>query len=134
MRALSCDDVDRQLPLLVIGDLTADEEHDLDAHALDCSSCAVEIAESRRLAGILDEIPSLEDLDARVALALPILRARIVSVLPRRAGYDRIDSPLGPLFLVVSGDGLCAVRFADTEEGVAAWARESDLTADAGRG
>lgn len=127
MKALSCADVVQQLPLLVIGDLTADEEHDLDTHALDCADCAAEIAGSRRLAELLDEIPAVEDLDARVALALPTLRQRIVSALPRRAGYDRVDSPLGPLFLVVSGDGLCAVRFADTEEGVAAWASESDL-------
>jgi methylated-DNA-[protein]-cysteine S-methyltransferase len=127
MKALSCDDVVHQLPLLVIGDLTDDEEHDLDVHALDCAECAAEIAESRRLAGILDEIPAVENLDARVALALPLLRQRIGAMLPRPAGYDRIDSPLGPLFLIVSGDGLCAVRFSDTEAGVAAWADESDL-------
>ncbi len=128
MRALSCDDVVQQLPLLVVGDLSADEEHDMDVHALDCPECAAEIAESRHLAAILDDIPAIDDLDARVAMALPMLRARISAVLPRRVGFDRIDSPLGPLFLVVSGDGLCAVRFAETETDVATWAGESDLS------
>jgi methylated-DNA-[protein]-cysteine S-methyltransferase len=128
MRALSCDDVGQQLPLLVIGDLSRDEERDLDVHALDCPECAAEIADSRRLAGILDEIPSIEGLDARVALALPALRERIRSSLPRRAGFDRIDSPLGPLFLVVSSDGLCAVRFHETEDGIDSWAQSSDLS------
>ncbi len=127
MRALSCDEVVQQLPLLVIGDLTADEEHDLDVHALDCRECALEIAESRRLALLLDEIPAAENLEERVATALPLLRERIAAVLPRRAGFDRIDSPLGPLFLVVSSNGLCAIRFLDTESGVDAWAKASDL-------
>lgn len=128
MKSLSCDEVVQQLPLLVIGDLTADEEHDLDMHALDCKECALEIAESRRLAAILDELPAVEGLDERVATALPLLRQRIGAVLPRRAGYDRIDSPVGPLFLVVSAEGLYAVRFNDTEDGVTTWAGESDLT------
>lgn len=127
MKALSCDEVVQQLPLLVIGDLTADEEHDLDVHALDCAECAVEIAESRRLAALLDELPAVDDLDERIAMALPALRQRISAALPRHAGYDRIDSPIGPLFLVVSAQGLCAVRFNDTEGGVSEWAEQSDL-------
>lgn len=127
MKALSCDDVVQQLPLLVIGDLNADEEHDLDVHALDCPECAVEIAESRRLAGMLDEMPIVENLNYRIAMALPILRQRIASALPRRAGYDRIDSPLGPLFLVVSADGLCAVHFRETDEGIESWARANEF-------
>ncbi len=128
MRALSCDDVVQQLPLLIIGDLSADQEHDMEVHALDCPECAAEIAESRQLAAILDHIPEVEDLEARIAMALPSLRERITAVLPRRVGFDRIDSPLGPLFLVVSGEGLCAVHFDDTEGGVADWATESNLT------
>ncbi len=128
MRALSCDDVVQQLPLLIIGDLSADEENDMDVHALDCPECAAEIAESRHLAAILDEIPAIEGLDARVAMALPALRERIHTVLPRRVGFDRVDSPLGPLFLVVSGDGLCAVHFGDTEADITAWASDSDLS------
>ncbi len=127
MRQLSCDEVEEQLPLLAIGDLTADEENDLDVHALDCDFCANEISLTRRLAGILDVLPEMEDVSARVATALPLLRERIDEALPRRAGYDRVDSPLGPLFLVVSSDGLCAVRFHDTEENVVDWARSSDL-------
>jgi methylated-DNA-[protein]-cysteine S-methyltransferase len=127
MRALSCGEVVQQLPLLVIGDLSADEEQELDFHGLDCPECAADIAESRRLAGVINRIPTLDDVDARVALALPLLRARIMSALPRPAGFDRIDSPLGPLFVVVSANGLCAVRFHETEEGIEGWAQEHGL-------
>ena len=127
MKQLSCDEVEEQLPLLAIGDLTADEEHDLDTHARDCDFCAHEIAVTRRLAVVLDTLPEFENVGERVVTALPLLRERIEAALPRRAGYDRIDSPLGPLFLVVSGDGLCAVRFHDTEEDLVDWARSSDL-------
>ena len=127
MRTLSCDDVVQQLPLLVIGDLTTDEEHDLDVHALDCPECAVEIAETRRLAGILDEIPAAENLDARIALALPTLRERIIAELPRRAGFDQIDSPLGSLYLAVSANGLCALRFAESDADLTVWANQNHL-------
>lgn len=127
MKALSCGEVIRQLPLLVIGDLGPDEEQDLDVHALDCPECAAEIAESRRLAGVLNQVPALENFEARVAMAIPALRERIMSALPRRAGFDRIDSPLGPLFVVVTSDGLCAVRFHETEEGIEEWSQLNGL-------
>ena len=128
MRELSCDEVMEQLPLLVVGDLSHDEEHDLDVHGLDCPECATEIAESRRLAEIIEEIPSAESLSERIARAMPIVRARIMAALPRRVGYGQMLSPLGPLYLVVSDQGLCAIHYHESEEGIVAWGKACDLS------
>jgi methylated-DNA-[protein]-cysteine S-methyltransferase len=127
MKELSCDEVMEQLPLLVVGDLNQDEEHDLDVHGLDCAFCAAEIAESRKLAEIIEHIPHAESLDERVAQAMPLVRARLLSALPRRAGYGQMRSPLGPLYLVVSNEGLCAIHYHESEEGIVAWGKASDL-------
>lgn len=129
MKQLSCDEVMEQLPLLVVGDLNQDEEHDLDVHGLDCAECAAEIAESRRLAGLIEDIPRVEALDERIAQALPLLHARLLAALPRRASYGQMSSPLGQLFLVVSDQGLCAIHYHETEEGIVAWGKASDLSA-----
>jgi methylated-DNA-[protein]-cysteine S-methyltransferase len=128
MKELSCDEVMEQLPLLVVGDLSGDEEHDLDVHGLDCPECATEIAESRRLAGIIEDIPRVESLSERIARAMPVLRARILAALPRRVRYGQISSPLGPLYLVVSDQGLCAIHYHESEDGIVAWGKASDLT------
>jgi methylated-DNA-[protein]-cysteine S-methyltransferase len=116
-----------QLPLLVVGDLSGDEERELDVHGRDCSECAAEIAESRRLAGIIEDIPSAESLSERIARAMPMLRARIMAALPRRVSYGQMMSPLGPLYLVVSDQGLCAIHYHESEEGIVAWGQASDL-------
>jgi len=127
MRELSCDEVMEQLPLLVVGDLSHDDEHDLDVHGRDCAECAAEIAESRRLAGIIEEIPRAESMSERIARAMPMLRARLMAALPRRVGYGRMSSPLGPLYLVVSDQGLCAIHYHESEDGIVAWGKASDL-------
>lgn len=123
MRELSCDEVMEQLPLLVVGDLNQDQEHDLDVHGLDCAECAAEIAESRRLAGIIDDIPRAESLNERIAQAMPLLRERLLAALPRRAVYGEMSSPLGPLYLVVSEQGLSGLHFHETERGIVGWAK-----------
>ncbi|HVX30838.1 MAG TPA: methylated-DNA--[protein]-cysteine S-methyltransferase [Nitrolancea sp.] len=127
MRQLSCDEVMERLPLLVVGDLDQDEQHDLDAHGVYCAECAAEIAESRRLAEIIDDIPRAESLNERIAQALPVLRSRLMAALPRRVGYGQMRSPLGPLYLVVSDQGLCAIHYHESEEGIVAWGKASDL-------
>jgi methylated-DNA-[protein]-cysteine S-methyltransferase len=127
MRELSCDEVMEQLPLLVVGDLNQDEEHDLDVHGLDCAECAAEIAESRRLAGIIEDIPQAESLSERIARAMPLVRARLLAALPRRAAYGQMASPLGPLYLVVSDQGLSCLHFRETEHGIVGWAKTRGL-------
>ncbi len=127
MNDLSCDDVVARLPLLIIGDLPSGEEAEIEHHAETCRECKGDIAESRRLSAALDHLAQDPGFGQRVAGVMPALRERLLSQLPRQAAYERIDSPLGPLFLVVSASGLCGVRFDRDEKTVVEWSQKGSL-------
>lgn len=127
MKDLSCDEVVERLPALVVGDLSPEDERAIEAHNATCAECAQETEESRALASLLDLLAREPVVPHRVEAMAPDLRGRILAALPRAAAYDRLDSPVGPLYLVASDRGLCAVSFGGDEAGVVAWSRAAGL-------
>ncbi|HUZ02656.1 MAG TPA: methylated-DNA--[protein]-cysteine S-methyltransferase [Thermomicrobiaceae bacterium] len=122
MKDLSCDEVMERVPALVIGDLTPLEQQEISLHTAICAECAQEIDACCVLSETLDSLAESESIQARAVAALPGLRDRLLAALPGRAAYDRLDSPVGPLWVVVSERGLCRVAFGGTEEETVEWA------------
>lgn len=127
MKELSCAEVVDRIPALVAGDLTEEEIEAVDVHVAGCPACAREVGQGRALSEILDRIATRGSVAARADAALPALRERLRELLPQEAAYARINSPLGPLYLVASASGLCRVSYGGSEEETAAWSREQGL-------
>lgn len=116
MKELSCDEVMERIPALVVGDLTPQEEAAIAHHTAICEECAVEVDQGRALAQTLDLLAERERFAHRVALALPALRERLLAALAPEMAYDRVDSPVGPLYVVVSPRGLYRVNFGGSDQ------------------
>lgn len=127
MSELTCDEVLDRTPALIAGDLSTEEEAEIARHAATCSECAAEVDLSRRLSDALNLIAARESVARHVAEQEPVLRRRLLATLPRAAAFDRIDSPLGPLFLVVTDAGLCRIAYRGTDADLEAWGEAHDL-------
>lgn len=122
MSELSCEQVMERIPALIVGDLSPDEEAEIDRHAQSCASCAAELREVWMLARALDQLAEQSGLTERIAEALPTLRERIRAALPAEIAYDQIDSPIGPLLVAATEDGLCRVSFGESDDELGSWA------------
>jgi hypothetical protein len=78
---MNCDSVSKLIPLYFYGEVTPDEEDQVDQHLHECAACAAELEQHRALAGALDqrraEVPPLlleecrDDLLAAIAGGAP---------------------------------------------------------------
>lgn len=127
MREVSCKEVMERVPALIVGDLSPAELAEIDLHTSSCQACAQEIRASRALSQLLDDVAEADGLRSGVGQTPPELRKRIMSVLPREAVYDQLDSPIGRLYVVASEDGLFQVQFGGTDEDVSAWVQARGL-------
>lgn len=127
MKDLSCEEVMERVPALVVGDLTPLEQEEIELHTATCRSCAREVDACCALSETLDSLADMGSIRVRTAAALPGLRDRLLAALPTRAAYDRLDSPVGPLWVVVSERGLCRVAYGGTEEETVDWAARVGL-------
>ncbi|MFM9108183.1 MAG: methylated-DNA--[protein]-cysteine S-methyltransferase [Chloroflexota bacterium] len=90
------------MPAAILGDLDAAETARLAAHAASCGPCGEELAAHRRLGAALDAACDPGE------VAVPAVR------LPGpgpAAWQARVESPIGPIVLAASGEGLCALSF-----------------------
>jgi methylated-DNA-[protein]-cysteine S-methyltransferase len=76
-------------------------------HTADCRYCANELDRYERIDDTLDRLPPPWSAEPP-PLPPPVLRHP-------RAGYARIDSPVGPLFLAATEAGICEIDFASGE-------------------
>lgn len=127
MRDLSCDEVIERVPALVVGDLTPLEQEEIARHTATCPECAEEIETCCALSDTLDTLAGSPSLRDQTVAALPGLRERLLASLPARAAYDRLDSPVGPLWVVVSERGLCRISYGGSEEETVEWAEQAGL-------
>jgi methylated-DNA-[protein]-cysteine S-methyltransferase len=113
---MTCDQFARQLDRLVIGDLRDAAVSAMQGHAADCACCGVEWRRSGGLRGLLaaarDDDPDLSTVGQA--------RARLRGGLDR-AGHPPIrfgslTTPVGPLFVGVTDQGVCDVTFGQSSE------------------
>lgn len=99
-----CDVACEAMPGFVIGDLNQQDSSWLVSHTRVCRYCQNMLDSYERLDDMLDRLNQIPTDDV---LTPPPF------VLPssRRAGYGRIDSPLGPLFIAASEAGVCEICF-----------------------
>jgi hypothetical protein len=118
---MNCDSATKLIPLYYYGELTPDDEDQLDQHLHECAACSAEMEQQRTLAAALD----------RRQLALPPvlldecredLMAAIVGGAPRQvkpakgpwalfleavgttfAGFGRLRQPVGAVLLILVG-------------------------------
>jgi len=118
---MNCDSVRKLIPLYFYGEVTPDEEEQLDQHFHDCAACASQFERHSAMAGAFDrrklEIPPAlldecrEDLMAAIAGGAPrqvksgkgpwplFLEAMSATF----AGFGRLRQPVGALLLVLLG-------------------------------
>jgi methylated-DNA-[protein]-cysteine S-methyltransferase len=105
-----CDVCCEAMPAHLLGDLTGREEAWLLDHTAGCDYCDNELQRFQRVDRALDLLPTAW----QVAATPP------PPAVPRRprAGFARIDSPIGPLYVAVTNAGICEIDFAHdkTEE------------------
>ena len=101
-----CDVACDAMPGYVIGDLAPPDQHWLLDHTGECGYCHRMLTGYERLDGVLDL------LDEPVPEAVPP-----ASCLRRHppARYGSIESPLGPLWVAVSDEGVCEIGFGVNE-------------------
>jgi hypothetical protein len=118
---MTCDSVTKLIPLYYYGELTPDEEDQLDQHLHECSACGVQMEQQRKLAAALDErqteIPAFlldecrEDLMAAIAGGAPrqVKPAKgpwalfLEAMGSTLAGLGRFKQPLGAFALLLLG-------------------------------
>ncbi|MDI3339642.1 MAG: methylated-DNA--[protein]-cysteine S-methyltransferase [Sphaerobacter sp.] len=119
MKELSCDDVIDRVPALVVGDLDPQEIAAIEHHTATCEACAQEVGRGRALAHMLDRL-------AAQGPAAPPLGERVRAAVPSVA-YDRVESPVGPLYIAVSARGLCRIAYGGSEAEMTSWAAARGL-------
>jgi len=124
---MNCDAVCKLIPLYFYGEVTPEEEDQVDQHVHECAACAAELEQQRALAAALDQRqavipPALleecrEDLMAAIAGGAP-RQARpakgpwtlfLEAMSDTLAGFGRLRQPVGALLLVLLG--YLAARF-----------------------
>lgn len=98
-----CDVACDAMPGLVFGDLVAVDERWVQDHTTTCNYC-------RQMLESFEQIDDLLD-----GLAVPAEAPEFVAPGCRAASYTVTDSPVGPLLVAVSDEGLCEVGFAGVE-------------------
>ena len=127
---MTCDSISKFVPLYYYGELTPEEEEQLEAHTHQCAGCAREMERQRTLAAALDKrqapVPLLLLEDCRADLLAAIQggapRAEPTSKGPWRlfldavsasfSGMGRMRQPIGALALVAIG--FFAARLSNT--------------------
>jgi hypothetical protein len=118
---MNCDSVSKLIPLYFYGEVTPDEEDQVDQHLHECAACSAEMEQQRAMARLLDrrkaDIPPIlleecrEDLMAAIAGGAPrqvhppkgpwtLFLEAISSTF---AGFGRMRQPVGALLLVLLG-------------------------------
>lgn len=127
MKELSCDEVVARVPALVVGDLDASEIAAIEWHTATCEECAEEVDQGRALSLLLDDLSALHRTTEPPDGILSRLQERLRAELPQTAAYERVDSPLGPLYVVATERGLCRIAYGGSEDDLAAWAGKHGL-------
>jgi anti-sigma factor RsiW len=121
---MNCDSVRKLIPLYFYGEVTPDEEDQVDQHLHECAACAAELEQQSALAGALDqrklEIPPVlleecrDDLMAAIAGGAPRQVKPVKGPWPlfleamsaTFAGFSRLRQPVAALLLILLGFGL----------------------------
>jgi hypothetical protein len=124
---MSCDSVSKLIPLYFYGEVTPEEEDQVDQHVHECAACAAELEQQRTMAAALDRrqavIPRAlleecrEDLMAAIAGGAPRQSKSVKgpwtlfleAVSDTVAGFGRMRQPVGAVLLVLVG--FLAARF-----------------------
>ncbi len=110
-RAASCIEIEADLMAAAIGEADASAEHRVAEHVAGCRPCRTEHSEYRaieRELGTLREKP----VDVRgVAQSRERLEARLDDVRSRIVAYRVFDSPLGPVLLAHSEQGVVLLEY-----------------------
>jgi methylated-DNA-[protein]-cysteine S-methyltransferase len=100
-----CDVALDAMPGYVAGDLTDPDQSWLRDHTDACGYCRGELHGYERARSLLDQC-------CEPILLVPLTPPRFVIPGRRMARFSRMESPLGPLLVAVSEDGVCEVSFA----------------------
>jgi hypothetical protein len=118
---MNCDSVSKLIPLYFYGEVTPEEEDQVDQHLHECAACAAQLAEHSALAGALEQrkldIPAAlldecrEDLMAAIAGGAPrqIKPSKgpwalfLEAISATFAGFGRLRHPVGALLLILLG-------------------------------
>ena len=122
-RVASCTEIEPDLLASAIGEADASAEGRVTEHVATCKPCRTEHAEYRaieRELGTLRETP----VDARgVAESRERLEARLDDIRSRIVAYRVFDSPLGPVLLAHSEQGVVLLEYLDGRHDPAALRR-----------
>jgi methylated-DNA-[protein]-cysteine S-methyltransferase len=103
-----CDVACEAMPAHLLGDLTPRESDWLLDHTTGCRYCANELDHYEQATDALDQLHEHLLVDATPP-PFPSMLGK------RRAGYARLESPIGPLFVAASEEGVCEIDFAEGE-------------------
>jgi len=108
-----CDVACDAMPALVLKDLDPADRQWVVRHTKECSSCRDMLARYEFVNTALDRLAETLEAERPTPPPLTFLAKRL-----RRAAYARIESPVGPLFVAASDQGVCEVGFGvnETEE------------------
>jgi HEAT repeats/Putative zinc-finger len=118
---MNCDSVTKLIPLYFYGEITPDEEDQVDQHLHECAACATQMEQQRMLASALDQ-RSLDTPSALLDECRDDLMAAVAGGAPRPvksakgpwtlfleafgatfAGFGRLRQPVAALLLVLLG-------------------------------
>ena len=108
-RAASVPDVDpcdvccEAIPGYVVGDLASIDEEWLEQHTARCGYCRKELTGFQRLDHLLSEYDARCDIPPKA----PPFTHRTREI----ARYGTMDSPIGPLLIAVTDEGVCEIEF-----------------------
>lgn len=102
-----CDVVCAALPGLLCKDLSADDAQFIGEHIATCRYCQNELEDYRKVECALD-----------ICCECDAPKPPPVSFLPeaKPAWWGEIDSPVGPLFVAATGDGVCEIDFGSSHD------------------
>ena len=110
-RAASCIEIEADLMAAAIGEADARAEHRVAEHVAGCPPCRTEHAEYRAIERELGTIREAAVDVGGVAQSRERLEARLDDVRSRIVAYRVFDSPLGPVLLAHSEQGVVLLEY-----------------------
>ena len=124
---MNCDSVSKLIPLYFYGEVTPEEEDQVDQHLHECTACAAQMEQQRTMAALFDRrqaaIPPVLLDDCREDLLAAIAGGAPRQVRPAKSpwtlfleamrssfgGFGRLAQPVGALLLIVLGYSVARV-------------------------
>lgn len=111
----TCRDIEAELVAVGTGEAPPATVRVVEAHVAGCAPCRDELREYRALEGLVTDLRRAPSPAADPALARAELESRLADLRRRLVTFGIFSSPLGPILIARSGEGVSMVEYLESQ-------------------